>query len=201
VGSTDTAVHTTGFFTCAAGTKAGTGSQAAGAKAANGTTSTTCAWCTKKSAPLVAFIRHRCRNNGGCRHRFGLRCPRQTGRLNPLAMETFLHLLIPLTFTVLIESGIAFLCGEYRLRFYLAMLCINTLTNLPLNVFLGFCYGYGIPCIWTIIGICEVLVVVAEWYLLLFIFPKEKKRMCLYALVMNVGSFFIGLGIYRMLGL
>ena len=108
-----------------------------------------------------------------------------------------LQFLPPLFLTILIESGIAWLCRVRELRFYKAMLWINAITNPLLCLFLFQLYRHGMTQVTGIILICETLIVLAEWRLLLAVFPDQKRRVFFLSLAMNAGSYSLGILIYH----
>lgn len=117
----------------------------------------------------------------------------------PENVPAFVLLAGALTLTILFESLIAFLLGERRGIFYGAMVCINVMTNLSLNLFLLALYRIGMTQVFGIVLLCEAGIVLAEWRLLLLVFPKQKRRMFLLSLAMNGGSFLFGELLFQML--
>ena len=108
--------------------------------------------------------------------------------------ELLLWFLQPLLLTILIESGIAWLCGVREGRFFRAMVWINCMTNPLLCLFLLHFDGLSLTGI-TVVG-CEVLIVLAEWRLLVSVFPDQSRRMFFLACAMNGGSYLPGLILY-----
>ncbi len=111
--------------------------------------------------------------------------------------SVFASLGCALMLTILLESIIAFLLGERSGTFYRAMACINVMTNLSLNLLLLSLYRAGATQVFGIVLLCETLIVLVEWRLLLWVFPKQKQRMFILSLAMNAGSFLFGESLYQ----
>ena len=112
-------------------------------------------------------------------------------------LELLLWFLQPLLLTILIESGIAWLCGIREWRFFQAMVWINCITNPLLCLFLlhvGDVSHTGI-----VVASCEILIILVEWRLLATVFSGQQCRMFFLALAMNAGSYLFGLMLYRWL--
>ena len=113
------------------------------------------------------------------------------------AFRLFRWFLQPLLLTILVESGVAWLCGVRNGRFYRAMVWINCITNPLLCLFL---YHFNaLSRTGAVVVSCEVLIVLVEWRLLTSVFPNQQRRLFLLALAMNAGSYLFGLTIYRWL--
>ncbi len=103
----------------------------------------------------------------------------------------FLNYIYPLVATIIIEFIVLRLLKENNKKALLSSVIINTLTNLPLNLF--------VPKDMVSIGIAEVAIVVIEaiWY---YLFVKDIKKAMIYSALCNTISFFTGLlidiGIY-----
>ena len=108
-------------------------------------------------------------------------------------LQLLFWFLKPLLLTILIESGIAFACRVREFRFYSALFWINAITNPLLCLFVLFLYRFNVPHINGIIFLCELGIIIAEWRLLLWIFPKQKLKMFFLALALNTGSYLLGL--------
>lgn len=99
----------------------------------------------------------------------------------------FLNYIYPLVATIIIEFIVLRLLKENNKKVLLSSVIINTLTNLPLNLF--------VPKDMVSIGIAEVAIIAIEalWY---WIFVKNIKKAVIYSALCNIISFFIGLLIY-----
>lgn len=102
-------------------------------------------------------------------------------------MNQLTLLLTALVATILIEYGVLLLLGERRRRVLLSSMVVNTLTNVPLNLYITNC---SIDLIDIPVG--EGLVVVAEalWY---YAFTRRIGQACIYSLLCNTISFLAGL--------
>ncbi|RPI92094.1 MAG: hypothetical protein EHM40_14020 [Chloroflexi bacterium] len=75
----------------------------------------------------------------------------------------------------------------------LAIALINVITNLTLN-YLILVLGYlGIDVTFALIVTLEILVVIVEWQLLVYVFHGPKGRFLTISALANAMSFFIGL--------
>jgi hypothetical protein len=108
-----------------------------------------------------------------------------------------LWFLQPLLLTILIESGIAWLCGVREGRFFLAMLWINCITNPLLCLFLFHIGNFSHTGI--VVVSLEILIVLVEWRLLVSVFPGQQRRMFFLSLAMNAGSYLSGVLLYQWL--
>jgi hypothetical protein len=109
-------------------------------------------------------------------------------------LELLFWFLQPLLLTILIESGIAWLCGVRERRFFLAMIWINCITNPLLCLFLLH-YGEFSPLGIVVVSL-EVLIVFVEWLLLVSVFPGQLLRMFYLSLAMNAASYLTGVMLY-----
>ncbi|MDR1960021.1 MAG: hypothetical protein LBQ54_13410 [Planctomycetaceae bacterium] len=100
--------------------------------------------------------------------------------------------LIPLSLTILIESAAAWLLGIRTILFYASMICINLMTNPPFCFFLLLFYRFNNVPITLITVILEVMIVLIEWRLLVWVFPQKSKSMFGLSLTMNGSSYLIG---------
>ena len=99
----------------------------------------------------------------------------------------FSHYIYPLVATIIIELIVLRLLKENDKKVLLSSVLVNTLTNLPLNLF--------VPNDMVSIAIAEVAIVVIEaiWY---YFFVKDIKKAFIYSALCNAVSFFTGLLIY-----
>ena len=94
--------------------------------------------------------------------------------------------------TVLLEMIVLMIFREKRIKVYIASIIINSLTNVPLNLFLltyHFCNDWYY--IITLISL-ELIIIVIEVLLYYFVI-KDKKRSIIYGVFCNLYSFLIGL--------
>ena len=115
------------------------------------------------------------------------------------ALQLLRWFLEPLVLTILLESGIAWLCGVRAGRFFRAMVWINCITNPLLCLFL--LHFNDLSRTGFVVVSCEILIVLVEWRFLLSVFPHQKRRMFLLSLAMNAGSYLFGLTIYEVAAL
>ncbi len=111
-------------------------------------------------------------------------------------MEVAGRLLIALLLTVAIEGGVAWLLGFRTASSQLAMAMINCVTNPALNYVLLVLAWRGVSVTIPLLIPLEVLVVMVEWELLVYVFEKPKRRLFTLSLVANTASFLAGLLIY-----
>ena len=93
--------------------------------------------------------------------------------------------------TILIELGVLWLLGETRRKVLWSSVVVNTLTNVPLNLWLSGDWSGGLNEWMLAVVIGEVLVVIVEavWY---WWFVREVKRAVVYSVLCNAISFLIG---------
>ena len=96
------------------------------------------------------------------------------------------HLLITLIPTILIEYGVLWLMLERSKKVLLSSIAVNTLTNVPLNLYLLYVNdSFGT----ILIGEVLVILIEALWY---WCFTRSLRRATLYSLLCNAISFLIG---------
>jgi hypothetical protein len=106
--------------------------------------------------------------------------------------------LLTLLLTVAIEGCIAYLFGFRTRQAVLAVALINVITHVILN-YLILALGYlGIDTTFAFIAILEVLVMIAEWQMLVYVFHGPKGRFLIIAALANATSFFIGVLLFWM---
>ncbi len=104
--------------------------------------------------------------------------------------------LMALLLTLIIEGSIAYLFGLRTVQALLAVAMINVITNLPLN-YVILVLGYlGIPAPFLLVVALEILVVVVEWRLFVYIFREPKGRFLVLSLLANTASFLVGVLLY-----
>ena len=93
--------------------------------------------------------------------------------------------------TILIELGVLWLLGETRRKVLWSSVVVNTLTNVPLNLWLTSDWSEELKEWWLAVAIGEVLVVIVEaiWY---WWFVREVKRAVVYSVLCNAISFLTG---------
>lgn len=96
----------------------------------------------------------------------------------------FHNYIYPLVATIIIEFIVLRLLKENNKKVLLSSVIINTLTNLPLNLF--------VPKDMVSIGIAEVAIVVIE-AIGYYLFVKDIKKSFIYSTLCNTISFFTGL--------
>jgi hypothetical protein len=100
--------------------------------------------------------------------------------------------LLTLLLTVTIEGAIAYLLGFRTRQYMLAIALINVITHVILN-YLILVLGYlGMDTTFAFIATLEVLIVIAEWQMLVYVFHSSKGRFLLTSTLANAASFFIG---------
>lgn len=100
--------------------------------------------------------------------------------------------LLALLLTLIIEAGVAYLLGFRTGRFLTALAAINVITNPALNYLLLVLAYLGTDISLARVILLEILVVVIEWQLLVYVFRSPKGRFLLLSIVANAASFFIG---------
>ncbi len=111
-------------------------------------------------------------------------------------MDMFVALPLALLLTVAIEGGIAWLFGFRTARLLLAVAMINCVTNPALNVLLLLLAWRGIAVPLPLVILLEILVVVVEWRLLVYVIGRPGRRLFPFSLVANAASFLAGLLIF-----
>ncbi len=101
--------------------------------------------------------------------------------------------LLTLFLTIAIEGGIAYLLGLRKGQYLLAVAFVNVITHVILN-YLLLVLGYlNIDVTFLLIVTLELLVVVAEWQLLVYVFRDPKGRFLIVSILGNAMSFLIGI--------
>ncbi len=107
-------------------------------------------------------------------------------------MDMLGRYLLTLLLTVTIEGSIAYLLGFRTRQSMLVIALINVITHVILN-YLILVFGYlGIGTTFTSITILEVLVVIAEWQMLVYVFHGPKGRFLITSILANTASFLVG---------
>jgi hypothetical protein len=103
-----------------------------------------------------------------------------------------------LLLTIVIEGIIAWLFGLRSKRELLTVLLINVITNPLLNYLITVNGYFHLISQTTVLVLClEVVVVFAEWRLLVWVLAQSSRKMLLLSFVMNACSYLAGLLIFR----
>jgi hypothetical protein len=101
--------------------------------------------------------------------------------------------LLTLLLTIAIECGVAYLLGLRTRQYLLAVVMINVITHVSLN-YLLLVLGYlNIATTFGLIVALEIVVVLVEWQLLVYVFSEPKGRFLLVAVLGNATSFLVGI--------
>ena len=104
--------------------------------------------------------------------------------------------LLALFLTLIIEGCVAYVMGFRERKYVLAVAVVNVITHLILN-YLLLVLGYlGVTVPLALIVILEILVTVAEWQLLVYVFCNPKGRFLVMTLLGNTTSFLLGMLIF-----
>lgn len=101
--------------------------------------------------------------------------------------------LLALLLTLIIEAGAAYLLGFRTGRFLAALAAINVITNPALNYLLLVLAYLGREASFALIVFLEILVVIVEWQLLVYVFRSPRGRFLSISILANGMSFLIGL--------
>jgi hypothetical protein len=103
-----------------------------------------------------------------------------------------------LILTVVIEVGIAWLFGLRSKRELLTVLLINVITNPLLNYLITVNAYFHLVSQTNAFILCfEVVIVLVEWRLLVWVLQQGIKKMLVLSIVMNAASYLAGLLIFR----
>jgi len=103
-----------------------------------------------------------------------------------------------LILTIVIEVGIAWLFGLRSKRELLTVLLINVITNPLLNYLITVnAYFHLVSQTNAFILCLEVVIVLVEWRLLVWVLRQSVKKMLVLSVVMNAASYLAGLLIFR----
>jgi hypothetical protein len=100
--------------------------------------------------------------------------------------------LLALLLTVAIEGAIAWLFGFRAAQSQLSVAMINCITNPSLNFLLLVLAWRGVEVTLPLVTVMEVLVVMVEWRLLVYVFENPGQRLFYLSLVANMASFLAG---------
>jgi hypothetical protein len=101
--------------------------------------------------------------------------------------------LLALLLTLTIEGGIAYLVGLRKGEYLLAIAMVNVITHLILNYLLLVLGILGIEVTIVLVILLEILVVVAEWQLLVYAFGNPREKFLITSLLGNAASFLVGI--------
>jgi len=100
--------------------------------------------------------------------------------------------LLILLLTVTIEVGITYLLGFRTRQAMLAVALINVITHVILNYLLLVLVYLGMDTVFAFIAFLEVLVVLVEWQMLMYVFHGPNGRFLVISTLANGTSFFVG---------
>jgi hypothetical protein len=101
--------------------------------------------------------------------------------------------LLALLLTIVIEVGVAYLLGFRTSQYMLAVTMVNVITNPILNYLLLVFGWLGLDVPLGVVEILEILVVIAEWQMLVYVFCNPKGKLLVMSILGNTASFLIGL--------
>jgi hypothetical protein len=101
--------------------------------------------------------------------------------------------LLALLLTLVIEGCVTYLLGLRKSQYILAVAAINVITNPTLNDLILVLGYLGINITFALIVTLEILVVIAEWQMLVYVFRDPKGRFLIISILANTASFFTGL--------
>jgi hypothetical protein len=116
-------------------------------------------------------------------------------------IATLAELAAALVLTIAIELAVVALLGGRTARELIAVALVNAITNPALNLTLLLLRGSLLPGLtpdvatlaeWVFIGIAEVVIVLAEWRLLVWALRADSRTWLVRSVGMNVASFVFG---------
>ena len=112
----------------------------------------------------------------------------------------FADFAIALSLTIVIECSVAFAFGLRTRNAMLAVAAINLITNPILNCFIDLVKDLNLfqTNIFTLLPL-ELLVMLAEWRMLVYSVDGSTKKLLIVSVVMNACSFFAGLIIFSLI--
>ncbi len=108
--------------------------------------------------------------------------------------------LLALLLTLAVEGGVACLFGLRKRQALWAVVVINVITFVILNYGLLVLRYLGVNIPLALIIVLELLVVVAEWRLLVYVFGNSSGRFFILSLIANTASFIVGGLLFRTFG-
>ncbi|MEW6404552.1 MAG: hypothetical protein AB1649_22375 [Chloroflexota bacterium] len=101
--------------------------------------------------------------------------------------------LLALFLTLGIEGCIFYLLGFRKRQYMLTSAMLNLITHPILNYVLLFLSFLGIKVTIGLVTILEILVVITEWQLLVYVFGNPRGRFFITSLLANAASFLAGI--------
>jgi hypothetical protein len=101
--------------------------------------------------------------------------------------------LLALLLTLIIEGSVAYLLGLRKNQHILAVALVNVITNLTLNYLILVLGFLNADASLALIVVLEIVVVIVEWQMLVYVFRNPKGRFLIISILANTMSFFIGL--------
>ena len=113
-------------------------------------------------------------------------------------MSLINNLFFALFFTIVIELVVAFLFGFRKKIELITIVLVNLVTNPILNYFLLVNDYFSFwPRSMVLIIFLEVLIVLLEWRLLVYVRLEKTKKLLLLSALMNFCSYVVGVIIFR----
>jgi len=101
--------------------------------------------------------------------------------------------LLTLLLTLTIEGTVAYLLGLRKRQQMVAVVMINVITH-PVLSYLLLVFGYlGMDVTFGLVTVLEILVVVVEWQLLVYVFGSPGRQLFIVSLLANAASFLTGI--------
>ncbi|RPJ27538.1 MAG: hypothetical protein EHM33_07695 [Chloroflexi bacterium] len=101
--------------------------------------------------------------------------------------------LLTLVRTLTIEGGVAYLLGLCKSRYKLTVVMVNLITH-PVLGYLLLVLGYlGMDVTLGVVIILEILVVIVEWQLLVYVYGSPGRHFFIISLLANATSFLVGI--------
>ena len=117
-----------------------------------------------------------------------------------MLVGVFFDFLIALLLTIVVEWCVVFLFGYRNKNVFLVVAMINLVTNPLLNyIILVIQYLNLFQINMPVFFIIELLVILAEWRLLIYAINENDKKLLILSVVMNLASFISGLVLFSLL--
>lgn len=104
--------------------------------------------------------------------------------------------LLTLLLTLVIEGCVAYLIGFRKGKYVLTFAIASLITHPLLNYLLLVLEYLDVTPSLVLITFLEILVVIAEWQVLVYVFGNPKERFLILALLANTTSFLIGIVLF-----
>lgn len=109
-------------------------------------------------------------------------------------MNVLYFIAVPLILTIAIEVFVSFVLGKRGVNRVLAIVAVNIATNPALNFILYVIrLSMTVPRTGFIVVLLEIVVVIVEWRIYVYLFNEDKKGALLYSLILNAASYIFGL--------